>query len=218
MDIGSRRVRDDVDASLSESARTLRTDVLDVVMLHSAAVEILRRGEALGALDEMKRAGRVRFIGASTYGEEAALLAIQDERCDCVQVAYNLLDRRPEARVLPLAAERDVGVVVRSVLLKGVLTQRCSALPPPLEDLRAAALAMLDVAAGCGEDLSSVAYRFVLAHPAVATALVGTSQEAELIAALQSAERGPVESQTLARLKSVECADPLQLDPSTWGF
>lgn len=211
-------MRAKIDASLAASLAALRTDVLDVVMLHSASLESLRRGEALGALDEMRRAGRLRFVGASTYGEDAALAAIDDPRCDCVQIAYNLLDRSLESRVLPRAQEKDVAVMIRSVLLKGVLTHRAATLPDSLGALKAAAAAMLAIAEEAGSDLPSLAYRFVLAHPAVSTALVGTAHEAELEAALRFVDRAPLDEALLARLRAIRVDDPAQLNPSTWGF
>jgi len=209
-----------IDASLAASLSALRTDVLDVVMLHSASLDALQRGEALGALDDMRRAGRLRFVGASTYGEEAALVAIDDPRCDCVQVAYNVLDRSLEERVLPRALDRGVDVMIRSVLLKGVLTHRYATLPDSLRALREASAALHAIARDAGAELPALAYRFVLAHPAVHTALVGTAHEAELDRALGyvSAGAGALDTGLLARLRGVRIEDAAQLNPSTWGF
>jgi aryl-alcohol dehydrogenase-like predicted oxidoreductase len=89
--------------SLAESLRTLQTDVIDLLQIHSASVEVIRRGAIIEAIQEAQQEGKVRFTGATTYGEEAALAVIEDGRYDCLQVAYSLLDRGLETKVLPLA-------------------------------------------------------------------------------------------------------------------
>jgi aryl-alcohol dehydrogenase-like predicted oxidoreductase len=132
---GGRGRRRRMRRSLERSLRALRTDVIDLLQLHSATEGVLRRGEAWEALRRFQWEGHIRYIGATTYGEAAAKAALDDGRYDCLQVAYNLLDRRLEERVLPLAREKGVGIIARSVLLKGALTRRYVGLPDELGEL-----------------------------------------------------------------------------------
>jgi 1-deoxyxylulose-5-phosphate synthase len=212
----ARAVTEQVRDSIADSLRNLQTDYVDVLMIHSATAEVIRRGDTIAAMLEAKQAGHVRFVGASTYDEEPPLLALADGRYDCLQVAYSAVDRRLEAQVLPLAQQQDVGIIARSVLLRGVLTHRYSLLPPQLAMLRAA-LAELDALAPPEtSSLPELAYRYVLAHPAVSTALVGTARLAELEQALAFAERPALSPGLVAGIRQIVVRDPDQLHPGNW--
>jgi aryl-alcohol dehydrogenase-like predicted oxidoreductase len=176
---------------------------------------VILRGEVLEVLAELRKEGCLRFLGASVYGEEAALAAIESDHYDCVQIAYSLLDRRPELRVMPAAEASDVGIVVRSVLLKGALTPRYRLLPGNLADLKRAAHQMEELA---GNRLPELAYRYVLAHPATDTALVGTGRVEELEAAVRFARLGPLPDEILSQIRLIDVEDVSQLNPGNWGI
>jgi aryl-alcohol dehydrogenase-like predicted oxidoreductase len=207
-----------ITASVEESLRHLRTGVIDLLQLHSAGVEALASVELSDVLDELRQRGLVRFTGASVYGEEAALVAIRSGRFDCLQIAWNALDRRPETAVLPAAAENDVGVVVRSVLLQGVLTPRSRSLPDRLRPLQEAAAALDSIARSCGLDLPELAYRYVLGQPYPITALVGARSLAEVQAAAGYAERGPLPAEAVAMIRTISLKPEEMLNPATWGM
>lgn len=211
-------LRQAMEASIAESLRLLRTDYVDLLMLHSAPVPLLRETDAMEILGEFREKGYARAIGASTYGEEAARVAIE-QGANALQVAFNLFDQRLAAEVFPLARAAGTGIVVRSVFLKGVLTPRAEDLPDRLEKLKAQSRA----AAAYGADLTppldriELALRFVLSRPDVTTALVGVRTEAELQASLASAEAEQLPAGVLERLAAFALDDPQLLDPGAWG-
>jgi 1-deoxyxylulose-5-phosphate synthase len=213
---GDAELREQVKSSIAESLRMLQTDVIDLLQLHHAPVDVISSGRVLGAARDAQRAGYIRFIGASTYGEEAPLAALADGGYDTVQVAYNLADKTLEAQVLPLAEQKDIGVIIRSVLLRGVLTHRYRLLPPGLGDLKAAIERLGEVAAAERMELPEMAYRYVLSHPAASTALVGTARLEELEAALAFAARGTLPAHSVTAIRNVEVSDRNQLLPNTW--
>jgi aryl-alcohol dehydrogenase-like predicted oxidoreductase len=211
-----RELREQVKASIAESLRLLQTDVIDLLQLHHAPVEVVESGRVLAAAMEAQRSGDVRFIGASTYGVEAPLRVLETGGFDTLQIAYNLADRTLEEHVLPQAQQRGIGIIVRSVLLRGVLTHRYMHIPEPLADLKGA-IARLDMLAREEPGgLPELAYRFVLAHPAVTTALVGTARVEELEAALLFASRGSLPAAQLSAIREVSVRDRSQLIPSNW--
>ena len=209
-------LREAVHASIAASLRALRTDVIDLLLLHRAPVETVRRGRVLAAIREAQAAGEVRFVGASTYGVEEPLAALDDGGYDVLQVAYNLADRSMAEEVLPRAARQGVGIVVRSVLLRGVLTHRAAYLPDALGELRGAVERLAALAEGARCTLPEMAYRFALAHPAVSSALVGTARVEELEAALGYAEQGPLAPALIEAIAGVTVRDTAQLNPATW--
>lgn len=211
-----RELREQVKASIATSLRALQTDVIDLLQSHHTPVEVIAAGRVVAAMQEAQAAGDVRFIGASTYGEDAPLAVLADGRFDTLQVAYSLVDRTLEERVLPLARERDIGVVIRSVLLRGVLTHRYKLIPPALAELKAA-IGRLD--ALIGDEIGSLpemAYRYVLDHAAVSAALVGTARVEELAAALTFADRGRLSPAVVSAIREINVSDRSQLIPSTW--
>lgn len=107
-----------VTASVERSLRRLRTDWLDVVLLHSDGddLEILRNSGALETLGELKAAGLIRACGASTKTVEGGLLAVQ--LCDVVMVAANR-DDRSQLPVVEAARRAGVGVLVKKPLASG---------------------------------------------------------------------------------------------------
>jgi aryl-alcohol dehydrogenase-like predicted oxidoreductase len=209
-------LRAHVASSVGASLRALQTDAIDVMQLHSVPTEQVRRGEMTAILQDFQRAGSIRFLGATTYGQAAALAALEDGRFDCIQIAYSVLDREPEFRTLPLAQAKDVGVVVRSVLLKGALSHRHRYLPAGLEELKSAVESVQAIARQASASLPEFAYRYVLAHPAVATALVGTALVEELQATLEYGARGPLPPASMAQVRQVALRNPKLLNPGNW--
>ena len=209
-------LREQVKASIAESLRMLQTDVIDLLQLHHTPVEVVKSGRVLAAAREAQRSGAVRFIGASTYGEDAPLAVLESGGYDTLQVAYNLADRTLEEKVLPLAQQQGVGIIVRSVLLRGVLTHRYIYLPDQLADLKAAIARLNSLVGAEAGSLPEMAYRFVLANPAVSTALVGTARIEELEAALAYADKDRLPPALVSAIREINVSDRSQLIPSNW--
>jgi aryl-alcohol dehydrogenase-like predicted oxidoreductase len=205
----------DVRSMVERSLRELRTDRIEIMLVHCGH-DARPDADTISALIDYKSAGKLRHLGAGVYGEHAALSAMEAEWCDCLEIAYSALDRRPEPTILKRAVERDTGVIARSVLLKGALTPRSSVLPDafrPLTDEVAHMLAVLD---GDATDLPGYAYRYVLSQPAIGSALVGTSRIGELKAAIASAQKGPLDGGAIAQIRSLPALGEEWLNPGRW--
>ena len=203
----------EIEASLAESLRELRTEAADIVMIHSAPQSLIESGAAAEHLLRLKQRGWFRFLGASVYGEQAALAAIGSGVFDCLQIAYSVLDRRPEARVIPAARAARVGLVARSVLLKGALTHRYQALPDSLLALKRQVERLARLT---GQNLPETAYRYVLARDTPQTALVGTAALAELEAAAGYPAKGPLNAAILAAIEAEPLLSDNELNPANW--
>jgi len=122
----------------------------------------------LETLLEWKAAGRLRYIGVTTshgrrHRELARIMAAQP--IDFVQLTYNLLDREAEERLLPLAAERGLAVIVNRPFRRGALFDRFEREPlPPWA-------AEIDCA-----NWAQVFLKFIVSHPAVTCAIPATSR------------------------------------------
>lgn len=207
---------DRVIESVHESLRRLRTGFIDIVMIHSAPVEVIREGEITGTLLNLKQDGLLRFIGASVYGNDAAQAAIESGAFDCLQVAYSALDRRPENELAGLARQNRIGLEARSVLLKGALTDRSSLLPDDLLPVREAVDRLRKLASAHECSLPELAYRYVLSTGCVQTALVGASNTSEVEQAVRFADAGPLDGTLLQHIRREPELDSYLLNPGNW--
>ena len=201
--------------AVEDSLVALQTSHIDVMLIHCGA-DALPDEETAAELSVLRDAGKIRFLGASVYGEQAAVTAINASWCDCIEVAYSILDRRPENTVLPLAAQRNVGVLARSVLLKGALTSRVRALPAAYTPLRDAVDRMLRTADTSLENLPELAYRYVLMHDPPHSALVGSARIDELQSCVAYTQKGPLSPDLVERIRALEIPEPNWLNPGLW--
>jgi aryl-alcohol dehydrogenase-like predicted oxidoreductase len=198
----------EVDASL----RRLGTDWIDLYQVHryDEAVDL---DETLGALTDLVRAGKIRYLGSSTFPAhgivEAQWVAERRgrERFVCEQPPYSLLVRRIEADVLPVCEQYRVAVVTWAPLASGWLSggYRKDAEPPA--GLRAAQMPqhydpslpqnerkldaadrLAQLAEEAGLTLIQLAIAFVLRHPAVTAPIIGPRTMEQLESQLPALE------------------------------
>ena len=179
------------------SLRRLGTDWIDLYQIHRWDRET-DHDETLGALTDLVRAGKVRYIGSSTY-PPSEIVAAQwtaerrgRERFVCEQPPYSMLVRGVEGEVLPVCEQYRMGVIAWSPLAGGWLTgrwrkgqdapqsTRAQRLPqrydlsiPENQRKLDAADALAQLADESGLTLIHMALAFVLGHPAVTAAIIG---------------------------------------------
>lgn len=204
-------------ASAERSLRELDRDVIDILQLPNATCEMVEAPEATLALADAKKRGLVRFLGATVYDEAAAQAIIKTGEYDTLQVAVSLLDQRKLRRILPAASSAGIAVIVRSALLKGVLTPKAQWLPEALAPLRdAAARARDTLANGSWDRLPQTAMRFCLTVPHVASVLAGPRTIVELDTAFEAEAAGPLDALVMARAAELAINDERLLNPSRW--
>ena len=193
-------IMSEIDASL----RRLGTDYVDLYQIHRfdphTPVE-----ETVEALHDLVRAGKVRYVGASSMWawQFGRMLHVAERhgwtRFVSMQDHYNLLQREEEREMLPLCAAEGIGVIPWSPLARGRLTRDWSAstersqtdefggtLYEPGDERIVERVAQ--VAAGRGVPRAQVALAWVLANPAVTAPIVGATKLAHLDDAVAAAE------------------------------
>jgi 1-deoxyxylulose-5-phosphate synthase len=169
--------------SLETSLRLLQTDYVDLWQIHNVDAAVLaQHPEIAGIFDEVRRSGKIRAGGGSFYGAELPAQALDLDIFDVLQVTFSVFDQRLASYVFPQAQAQNVGVLVRSVLLKGALTERAEFLPDHLEPLRARSrhYRRLIAEAGLGLTAPQAAIAFALAQPQISAVLVGIRSQEEL--------------------------------------
>lgn len=164
---------------MEESFRRLRTQRMDLLQVHN----LVDYRTHLTTLRRWKEEGKVRYIGvthytAGAYDDLARVVA--SEELDFVQLNYSIAEREAERRLLSLAAERKMAVLVNRPLAAGALFNkvRGKAVPPWAKEI------------GCAS-WSQIFLKFVISHPAVTCAIPATAKVAHLTDNMQ-ALRGPL--------------------------
>jgi aryl-alcohol dehydrogenase-like predicted oxidoreductase len=164
---------------MQRSAQLLRTQRLDLIQVHN----LLDLDTHLKTLRAWKVAGRVRYVGVTHYTVSAHAeleRVLAREPLDFVQFNYSPVTRDAEQRLLPLAAERGVAVLVNRPFEDGALFQR----------VRAQALPAWAAELGV-TSWGQLALKFIAAHPAVTCIIPATDKLAHLEDNL-AAGRGPL--------------------------
>ncbi len=207
-------------AALDASLAALRTDWIDLWQIHNVDPALLDQADLVReVVDQVRRAGKVRWFGGSFYGAALPLAALKTGLFDTLQVTYSVFDQRLADAVLPAAAAQDVGVLARSVLLKGALTERAEHLPAHLDALRQRSRQFRRLVAESGLNLTpaQAAVAFALAQPQVQAVLVGVRTVDELAENMRAA-RILLPADLLAALRDLRLEDDGLLNPGTWGI
>jgi aryl-alcohol dehydrogenase-like predicted oxidoreductase len=154
--------------SMERSMALLRTKKIDLMQVHN----LLDVQTHLATLREWKEQGRIRYLGITHY-EAGAFPDVEkimrSEKLDFVQINYSLMERDAEARVLPLAQERGVAVIVNRPFGAGDLFDKVRSKPLP------------DWAAefDC-HSWAQFFLKWIVAHPAVTCAIPATNKPGHL--------------------------------------
>lgn len=204
-----------VTTSLQESLAALHTDHVDVFMLHQATVSVLESEDVQRVFQELKKEGRIKATGASTYSTAETATAVKARGWDVIQLPFNLMDQR-QAETFSSAAENGVGLVIRSVLLKGLLSNKGRGLHPALQAVESH---IKDYAALLDEkinDLPALATKFALSFKEVGSVLVGIDRIEYLQNSLACADGVYLDKGQLTKAKKLAYPDPQFLDLPKW--
>lgn len=213
-----------------DSLKRLGTDRIDLWQLH-AFDAMTPIDETLRALDDLVKAGKVRYVGCSNFSGWHLMksLGLSDQhelpRYVAHQAYYSLLARDYEWELMPLALDQDVGTVVWSPLSGGRLSGKIGRDTPAPKESRAGqqgglgtGLAqeqyfdLIDVlrviAKDVGRSVSQVSLNWLLQRPSVATLVIGARNEAQLLDNLGAADFA-LSADQMARLDQASAREPI---------
>lgn len=184
------RMTKEIEKALSE----MKVDHVDVMLLHSAGLEVLEADEALGAMVEAREAGKVKFVGYSG-DNDAAAFACRLPDVAVLETSVNIADQHNAREVLPLAGQHNVGVIAKRPIAnaawrdlsdqRGMYQKYAATYTERLSKMN------LDPAAH-GLDWAELALRWTLSQD-LATAIVGTTNPDNAEKNLELAGKGPLD-------------------------
>lgn len=199
-----------IEQTVERSLRRLKTDHIDVVLLHSCDLETLKKGEALGALVKARDAGKVRFVGYSGDYEAAAHAAGLDEVA-VIETSVNICDQANIDNVLPEARRNNVGVLAKRPIANAAWKDASEQRGPYVNyaktySERLATMAITPADLGfpgeVGAAWSEIALRFTLSQPGVTTAIVGTTKTSHLERNLEALSKGALPENVVTELRA----------------
>lgn len=179
--------------SIERSLKRLKTDAVDLVLLHTCSLEVLEKGECIEGLEQAKKEGKTRYVGFSG-DSRAARFAVESGRFDALQTSVNIVDQECIELTLPLAKEKGMGVIAKRPIANAVWRHELK----PASDYHVEyweRLQKLKYEFASGENRkkegadgpAAIAMRFTAMQPGVHVLIVGTTkpdrwkQNAELI-------------------------------------
>ena len=199
-------------ASIDRSLRRLRTDRIDVMLLHSCELDVLQRGEALEALRRARAAGKIRFLGYSG-DNEAATYAAEQPDVAVIETSVSIADQHNIDGVLEVARRRNLGVLAKRPIANAawkqpeqqpgfyrdyssIYHQRLASMELTLE--------LLDYPDGGAPEAAwpELALRFTLSQPGVHSAIVGTTNPAHVAANIAAADKGPLPASQVEAIRA----------------
>jgi aryl-alcohol dehydrogenase-like predicted oxidoreductase len=219
--------RENLTAFVERSLANLKTEALDLLQLHCPPTDVYYKPEVFGVLDDLIRAGKVRYYGVSVERVEEGLKAIEFPGVQSVQIIYNAFRQRPAELFLPEAARRGVGVLARLPLSSGMLTGRMtrdSTFAP--DDHRAfnrkgeafdrgetfsgidfetglAAVEELRPLVPAGASIATFALRWILMNSAVTCVIPGAKRPQQVEENLRAADMPPLDEATMTAVRGV---------------
>ncbi len=219
--------RSNLTAFVERSLKNLEAEALDLLQLHCPPTQVFYMPEVFEILEDLVKAGKIRYYGVSVEKVEEALKAIEYPNVQSVQIIFNLFRHRPADLLFDQVKKRKVGILARVPLASGMLTGKLK--PDSVfssNDHRAynrngesfdrgetfsgvgydtALKAVEELKSICPEGMSMVqfALRWILMFDAVTCAIPGVKRPAQAEENFSAADLPPLSDETMSKVRSI---------------
>jgi aryl-alcohol dehydrogenase-like predicted oxidoreductase len=219
--------RKNLTSFIERSLVNLDTEALDLVQLHCPPTEVFYMPEVFAILDDLAKAGKIRFYGVSVEKVEEALKALEYPGVQSVQIIFNMFRQRPADLFFAEAKRRQVGILARLPLSSGMLAGKMSRQTTFTdEDHRAfnrhgeafdrgetfsgvdyetglSAVETLRPIIPAGMSMAQMAMRWILMFDAVTCAIPGAKRAAQVEENVKTSDLPPLDKQTMAKIEEI---------------
>jgi aryl-alcohol dehydrogenase-like predicted oxidoreductase len=198
-----------ITATVDRSLKRLKTDHLDVMLLHSCDLSTLKKGEAIGALVKAREAGKIKFAGYSGDNEAVAHAAGHPEIA-VIEASVSVADQANIDNGIAVARNNNVGVIAKRPIANaawkdpshqpGMYANYASEYHNRLKEMN---LNPTDLGFSGPPDRAwpEIALRFTLSIPGVHTAIIGTTHPENARANIAYAEKGPLPKDVVEKIR-----------------
>lgn len=232
--------RANMTAFVERSLKNLDIEALDLLQLHCPPTQVYYEPEVFGVLDDLVKAGKVRYYGVSVEKVEEALKAVEFPNVQSVQIIFNMFRQRPAELFFEQAQKRKVGILARVPLASGMLTGK---LKPDstfaADDHRASnrhgeefdrgetfsgvdyevglrAVDELKAICPVGMSMVQFALRWILMFEAVTCAIPGAKRPAQVEENFTAADLAPLSEEMMTQVKAIYDRTIRELVHDTW--
>ncbi|MGH7801338.1 MAG: aldo/keto reductase [Thermodesulfobacteriota bacterium] len=210
---------DEVVTSVERSLKRLNVDTIDLMQFHRVTPEMYHTvvDRLLPTFEKLKRQGKFRFLGitestSKDYNHEMLPMALADNAFDTIMVGYNFMNHTPEHHLLPMAQQKQVGVIcmtaVRNLLMppdyirKKISDLKARGFIVPKDLLNYNHLSWLIKKEGL-LSLPALGYKYIADHPATTSVLTGTTNIEHLEENVRVILSPPLLEEDMARLRRI---------------
>jgi aryl-alcohol dehydrogenase-like predicted oxidoreductase len=219
--------RENLTAWVERSLKNLGMEAVDLLQLHCPHPDVYDRPEVFGILDDLVKAGKIRYYGVSVETVDEARRALRHPGVETVQIIFNMFRLKPAEAFFPEAKARNVGILARVPLASGLLTGKLKAdsvfatddhrsfnregaafdkgetFSGVPYDVGLDAVERLLPLVPAGRTLAQLALRYVLMYDAVSCTIPGAKSPAQARENVAAAALPPLAPETMAAVKAV---------------
>ncbi|MEL7035747.1 MAG: aldo/keto reductase [Cyanobacteria bacterium J06592_8] len=192
--------------SVEASLKRLRSEYIDLLLLHSPPDDVIERGEVFEVLKSLVQQGKIRYYGLSAGSIESALICLKQPECgiSALQVTLNLYEQEIIDQLLPIAKDRGIAIVAREPFAHGKLipslgkSDGLTYLGPLESDDQFSFLTD-----GGKRTITQAALQFVLQTEGVSVALAGMSKSNHVMENVATLNVSPLSDQELEKVHSM---------------
>lgn len=200
--------------AIDGSLKRLRTDYVDLYQVHNPTISDLEKEEVQEAMEQLQEWGKIRFWGVSVTTPQDGLEVMRRGWGYTLQVLYNIINQQPAEQLLPMAKQKNFGIIARVPLASGLLSGKYTAetnfgvndvrqnflTPRRLVEVMEKIAEVKGIISGVTRSLPEAALKFCLADDAVSTVIPGArnARQAELNAV---ASGDPLPPEVVAKLR-----------------
>lgn len=200
--------------AIDGSLKRLRTDYVDLYQVHNPTISDLEKEEVQEAMEQLQEWGKIRFWGVSVTTPQDGLEVMRRGWGYTLQVLYNIINQQPAEQLLPMAKQKNFGIIARVPLASGLLSGKYTAetnfgvndvrqnflTPRRLVEVMEKIAEVKGIISGVTRSLPEAALKFCLADDAVSAVIPGArnARQAELNAV---ASGDPLPPEVVAKLR-----------------
>lgn len=219
--------RANLTAFVERSLHNLATEAIDLLQLHCPPTQVYYMPEVFGVLDDLVKAGKIRYYGVSVEKVEEALKAIEYPNVQSVQIIFNMFRQRPAELLFEQVKKRKIGILARVPLGSGMLTGK---LTPnsrfDADDHRTynrfgeafdrgetfsgvdylvglQAVGELKAVCPAGMSMAQFALRWILMFDGVTCAIPGAKRPSQVDENFTAADLAPISDETMTQVRSI---------------